>query len=242
MSESPLRELLTDLADLVEPVDLSDHVHRGVRRRRRILASTGAAGLVALTAASMLLLPTFMRTSSDSISSVGPSGVSQSPTPFASTSRTTSVRPSYLPPGTRLVDEQPVSSPNGGRTIGKEAEYQIPGLANANTMPAGPLTSAEAVDDHFHPATFIQVTFIAQLTNPGPVPCFPPECAQSIAQVDGHTATVAAFRNGYGVVRIDWLDSAGYHVVMCDRQKTSDGTSGIGPDELLRVAASLYKR
>ena len=47
-------------------------------------------------------------------------------------------------------------------------------------------------------------------------------------------------KDGLGAQRLDWVDAAGYHGVHCDRLQHVEGIAGCEPEELVRVASSLY--
>lgn len=144
------------------------------------------------------------------------------------------VTPSYLPPGTVLANTSRGDDPEY-----VEKEYQLPGPANADTIPPGGIDDSNLYA--VHPASVITVTYAPE------VKAVPTEIVTGSefsdvtpAVVGGHPAFVTTAKNGLGVVRIDWVDDAGYHIVMCDRLKTVDGISGVPADELLKVASSLY--
>jgi hypothetical protein len=145
------------------------------------------------------------------------------------------VTPSYLPPGSTLANTS-----RGDDPPFVEKEYQLPGAANADTVPPGGIddTNLYAV----HPATVITVTYAPEVNAvPAEIVAGSEFSHVTPAVVGGHPGFVTTAKNGLGVVRIDWVDDAGYHIVMCERLKTVDGVSGVTADELLKVASSLYE-
>ncbi|HEU0131308.1 MAG TPA: hypothetical protein VFQ85_10010 [Mycobacteriales bacterium] len=150
------------------------------------------------------------------------------PTPLG----TDNVVPKYLPPG--AVED---TGTNGRPDYPEGTMWFLPGAANANTIPPGGggdlLTT--------HPETELDVSFARGiLTLPD---LLPGDDWYSVTPttVAGLPAVLTAPHAGpWGIVRVDWVDSMGYHTVMCDRKKTPEGISGISPEELLKVAASLY--
>jgi hypothetical protein len=151
--------------------------------------------------------------------------------------RTTSVNPTYLPPG---ATPDPAFHGYPGFPDAKGAQYLLAGPANADTVPPEGFT--EENNRTVHPATVLEVGFVAGMT------ALPSSLIQvsdsrytvQPVQVAGLPALMTAPRNGFGTYRIDWLDAAGYHLVMCDRLDHVEGVAGLEPDELLAVARSLY--
>jgi len=157
---------------------------------------------------------------------------------------TTSTTPSYLPAGAKLLpapSETTVKDPAGQtvRSGPAVSSYDLAGAANSDTIPAGGSTAADATT--VHPSTELQINFVAGLTSLPAIPADPKYFDSSQVTIAGNAATLTTPASGYGVERLDWVDGDGYHVVMVDRLKTTDGTSGIAPAELERVAASLYQ-
>jgi hypothetical protein len=123
--------------------------------------------------------------------------------------------------------------------------YALPGRVNAATIPVGGLagTSRGAA----HPATELMVSATAGYTVL-PQDLFtslgPPLYRHTWTQVQGHRAVVTQQVNGYGIVRIDWVDPAAgvYYSVMNPRYQTSDGTSGLSADRLVSIAGGVAAR
>jgi hypothetical protein len=148
---------------------------------------------------------------------------------------TTSVTPAYLPPGTTAAPS--VSEP-GFRSVG-ENHYLLAGPANANTIPAGGVDDSNATTAH--PATELVVTFVPNVGDLPALPVDPEYFTISHVTVAGLPAVQSTPKDGFGVHRIDWVDAAGYHVVLCERFRTPEGTSGLPVDELVHIASSLYE-
>lgn len=163
-----------------------------------------------------------------------PAPISADPASDVGPVATTSVRPVYLPAGATLV-----STPDDPRYPSvAEAHYALPGPANADTIPAGGLTAETALTAHT--STELVLTFVPGLTTPPSLPADPAFFDVRNVTVAGLPALLSTPKNGFGVHRVDWIDAAGYHVVLCERLATPQGTSGLPASELLRVAASLY--
>ncbi|MBO0732408.1 MAG: hypothetical protein J2P57_24310 [Acidimicrobiaceae bacterium] len=193
----------------------------------------------------------------------------------AATAGTTSVTPSWLPPGTYRVNTQlPCGIPSGiplpsttvpgvtqttypgqtpPTTTGTStppcstqiAQYQLPGEANANTFPGGNPGNApqslQAIESGlYHPADFLEVSFTPGLTSMPPGLGDPRYFVTQQVTIGGFAAQLSYASNGYGPVRIDWLDPQGYHNVTCVRGRTASGTAGLSNADLIRVADSLY--
>ena len=162
-----------------------------------------------------------------STSTALPAAVSTSPAGTSSTS------PKWLPEGAALIP--PTVGTEGADT---GSTYSLAGKQNANTIPSSGLTDQNVAT--VHPATAFGVYFKAGTTS------LPESMTDAslwdISKVDvgGWDATLATPKNGYGAYRIDWIDSSGYHVVIEERLKTVEGTSGIPASDLLKVAQSLY--
>jgi hypothetical protein len=145
-----------------------------------------------------------------------------------------SVTPSYLPAGATLV--QAIGNEPDARF--RENHYQLAGAANANTIPASGLDDSNVLTAHT--ATTLTVTFVPGLSVVPDVPADPEFINVTPVEIGGVPAVLTTAKNGLGVQRIDWVDAAGYHIVMCERLSTVDGISGVPADELVKIAASLY--
>ncbi len=149
---------------------------------------------------------------------------------------TTSVSPAYLPPGARLVAADP--APSVRFPEAREHQYQLAGAANADTIPSGGLT--EDNREVVHPATLLSVSFTPYVRT---LPAIgdPAFVDVTTVIVGGWPAVLSTPKDGLGVQRVDWVDAEGYHVVMCDRLDHVEGIAGVEPEELVRVARSLYE-
>jgi hypothetical protein len=149
---------------------------------------------------------------------------------------TRSVTPAYLPPGATLAGS---ADPLPEFPEAIENLYQLPGAANANTIPPGGIDETNMYTAH--PATRISV-FFTPYTKVLPMPLMTdPEYEDNRpVLVAGLPAVLATPKRGFGGGRLDWVDAEGYHVVMCAQLDTVEGVSGVEADELLRIAESLY--
>jgi hypothetical protein len=239
MPDVDLREALHDLTDEVALVDLLPRVEkRLVTRRRRRAISAGVATVFVIGGVVAALAAT-RAGSADPL----PLG---SPKPSASTPSNVlgseSVLPSWLPPGVTLAGQDYLMpSPAESNPDWKPAPhswYRIDGPANANTIPPGGPSAENATT--VHPDTTIDITFIPSVSGMPPVPGQPRYVIRRTITIAGNPALVSIPKNGYGAFRIDWVDPAGYHVVMCDRLNTPDGRSGVPMNDLVHMARSLY--
>lgn len=163
-----------------------------------------------------------------------PAPIAARPASDAAPAYTQSVTPRYLPAGATLVE-----SPHDG-TFPDVAvrQYALPGAANADTIPPTGIDEQNALT--VHTATVLEVSFVPGVASVPPIGVDPTYFDIRDVTVAGLPALLSTPKNGFGAYRVDWMDAAGYHVVLCERQDTVDGTSGIPADELLRVADSLY--
>jgi hypothetical protein len=148
---------------------------------------------------------------------------------------TTSVSPAYLPPGARLADDTLALArfPDV-----RQHEYVLGGPADANTIPSTGLTDDNART--VHGETRLTVMFNPNVTE---VPDFigdPAFFDTTPVLVGGLPAVLTTPKDGYGAQRVDWVDAQGYHIVLCERLLHVEGEAGVRPDELVRVASSLY--
>jgi hypothetical protein len=147
---------------------------------------------------------------------------------------TTSVSPTYLPPGATLFEQVGDERfPNVD-----ENQYQLAGAANSDTLPPGGVDETTAPTAH--PATLLTVTFVPGMRSVPDLPADPAYFDIRATTVAGIPGLLTTPKSDFGVYRVDWIDSQGYHIVMCERRQTTDGTSGLPADELVRVASSLY--
>lgn len=139
--------------------------------------------------------------------------------------------PSYLPSIATLADV--VRDAAGGQIV---REYALSGRANANTVTAqGLALNPKAV----HPATVMTVYYIPGLQNPD-IPVDPTYFDVAAVDINGARGTLSTPKSGLGAYRVDWVDAAGdYHVVLSERLKTPEGTSGLAAADLLAVARSV---
>lgn len=148
---------------------------------------------------------------------------------------TTSVSPAYLPPGARLADDTLALARFPAI---RQHEYVLGGPGDANTIPSTGLTEENART--VHGETRLTVMFNPDVTE---VPGFigdPAFFDTTPVLVGGLPAVLTTPKGGYGAQRVDWVDAQGYHIVMCDRLLHVEGEAGVRPDELVRVASSLY--
>jgi hypothetical protein len=109
-------------------------------------------------------------------------------------------------------------------------------------MPAGGVTSSEATTGEYHPGTLLEVSFSPGVSSMPPLPVDPQYFVTQQMTIGGFAAQLSYSPNGYGPVRIDWLDPQGYHTVICSRLRTASGTAGLSNTDLIRVADSLYTK
>jgi hypothetical protein len=241
MSDLDFREALNDLADEVILTDLMPRVqHRLTVRRRRRVVSAGVATL-------LILGGTVAAVGSVRGGHSRPLPPTETPTPSpapTAANATTSVYPTWLPEGVTYAGYetmQPTSGLNPQNYVLAIAHswYSIDGPANARTIPPGGITAQNATT--VHPATTVDITFNPNTTNMPPVPADPAFFLRDTVRINGNRGVASTPKNGYGAFRIDWVDAAGYHSVMCDRLKTPEGRSGLPMDDLLHIARSLYQ-
>jgi hypothetical protein len=149
---------------------------------------------------------------------------------------TNSVTLRYLPEGAYLAH----SDDDDARFPGvRSNSYQLAGAANADTVPPEGATETNYRD--VHPAVQVEVSFVPGLRALPEVTTDPLYYDQTLVDIAGHQALLATPKGRpYGVQRVDWIDGAGYHVVMCERLTHVEGVAGIEAGELLEVARSLY--
>jgi len=162
--------------------------------------------------------------------------------PTSSALSSQSVLPTWLPPGVALAGQDDLQPPSQQTNQDwkpiPHSWYRIDGPANANTIPPGGPTAENATT--VHPDTTIDITFNPNVVSLPPVPTQPRYYLSRTITIAGNSALVSIPKNGYGAFRIDWVDPAGYHVIMCDRLKTPDGRSGVPMNDLIHMARSLY--
>jgi len=152
------------------------------------------------------------------------------------------VTPAYLPDGARPRPTRVHRFSAGDRTVRSWIkEYALAGKVNADTVPPGPRKADSPLTGHL--STVLQIIFNPDVHVRKLPPGMPhyPDFKTEIIDLPSGPATLAWWPDGFGVQRIDWFDEAGYHVVMSERLKTTDGISGISRSELVRVARSLYE-
>lgn len=121
---------------------------------------------------------------------------------------------------------------------GKTATFVLPGRANSNTIPAGGATKDNA--ESAHPETRLAVVFVRGEATMPELPVDPTFFDITRIDVHGWDGQLSVPKTGYGAQRVDWVDGAGYHAVICERLRTADGESGLRPDALRSVADGLY--
>lgn len=249
MSEMQLHDLLCEVAERATPVDLRPRVARGLRRRHRRQAAAAIAGVAVIVAGGTYGALTLI---GGGVASPNPPLVpSSSPTPRQHS--TSSVTPRYLPPGSTLIASGPMRLPARSRPVASDhpllSRYRLAGRRNSDTEPAGRLTLGEATDLRYHPATELHIDFVPMQALGGNVSVtrrslrrdlLPPGLATRSVTIAGNPGLVAYDRDEHAAFRVDWLDAAGYHTIMCDRIITPEGLSGLSLSTMLRVARSLY--
>jgi hypothetical protein len=166
----------------------------------------------------------------------------------SSVNSTTSLSPSYLPAGATVLSTSPLhGAPNlaannpasSAQTIGQVRTWSLGGAANSSTIPAGGSTPLN--QDSIHQSTELQLVFEPGVTQLPSLPIDPKYFDMSTVSIGGNSAVLSVDKTGIGNVRIDWVDGAGYHILMCDRLRTDQGLSGLSADDLVKVASSLYQ-
>jgi hypothetical protein len=155
---------------------------------------------------------------------------------------TTSVTPAYLPAGVSLMSNRGSDSAAASTSAATYSQYAIAGSANADTVSGVTLNKENDTDLSLHPSTEIDISFLPGATTEPP-PLVPPQgSGYSLTNISiaGNPATLLSAGTGPGTERIDWLDSSGYHVILCDRLVTDQGLSGVPASELVKMADSLY--
>lgn len=230
-------DIVDVLARVVETVALDDDqarafasgAARSVRRSHQLRLGGATTVLVAAGAVAFAVVSTSTTTPA-SRDRVNVSPISSPPAETRAS--TTSTTPRYLPDGAQLVAS--TQSPPGTGS----SSFSLPGKVNARTIPATGLTEQNV--DTVHPATFINVSFTSLVPEPDLSYLDNPYSTVEKITVGGWPAQITTPKNGYGTIRIDWTDGAGYHVVGVDRLKTIEGTSGVDAPTLIRIANSLY--
>lgn len=205
-------------------------------RRRTVTVGSGALVVAAAVTMSLVL------TSSRLALSVAPP--KQQPG-----AGTTSVTPSWLPPGASLISAGPLPTFPGVTLSTPQpthASYSLPGPANTNTInqaPAAP-TLAQITSGLYHPATILGIEFAAGVKS------IPPPFGNGFPGEVNDNVTIRGFSgllshpdpsvDPYGVVELMWIDPQGLHIVSCQSMQTASGTSGLSTADMLRVANSLY--
>ncbi len=139
---------------------------------------------------------------------------------------------SYLPPS--VVFDSTNSNPRKGGLI--YDLYSIPGAANLDTMPSNSSQNRLPPDGTQHPSTKLIVSKQLGLNVLPPSPAgerFDLIETKAIGDISYRLTTP---RNGYGRLMVEWVIGNTYYYVGNDQLFTSDGTSGLGIDELLRIA------
>lgn len=127
--------------------------------------------------------------------------------------------------------------------LGAWIVYDLHDAPNEETLPgAAPDTwpQDEVRSGAIHPATTI--TFVAY---PGSQE-LAPELGGETVHVDrldlpegGDARVTQVDNNGFGPVRVEWTDDDGSYLLLTVLGRTPDGRSGVGVEDLLRMAGSL---
>lgn len=190
-------------------------------KRKRIAMALAGLGTVAIASGSLIAVGNEHATAHVGL-------VSQASVPSPSIS---SLTVGALPLGAVLVQRNA-----SGRTL--HYAYSLPGAANADTIPAGGITAANAL--LVQPATQLEVYAVAGVSS---MPELPYDPANGIVResvtVNGSPAYVTHMQNGFGTWRVDWVANDTYYTVGVQRLITSAGISGIAENALLAVADTV---
>ncbi|MBO0611277.1 hypothetical protein [Myceligenerans salitolerans] len=160
-------------------------------------------------------------------------------------------QPAWVPEGVmraQVACPEDISRRVGDSTspdrLGTWIVYDLHGPANEETVPGaapGSWPQAEVESGAIHPATTI--TYVAY-----------PGSEKLSSELGGGTVEVAWMdfpegggdarvtrveNNGYGPVRVEWTDDGGSYLLLTVLGRTPDGRSGVGVEDLLRMAGSL---
>ncbi len=204
---------------------------RNSRSRNLLAAGAGVVGLAAASGAVVL----GVGTAGSGHAAVGTSARHAALSAASGTcGSTSSTVPSSLPAGASSL-----GTTTDPRFINaKYSEYQLAGAANADTVPAAGMTPSNALSAH--KATRLMVTFTSGVTQLPPSTADPSFETTAGVTVGCYTGRLTETNWGYGPVRIEWIDPAGYHSVFCIRLNTSAGRSGVSDSGLEQAASSLY--
>jgi hypothetical protein len=151
--------------------------------------------------------------------------------------------PGYLPDGVTLVRTDPVTftAPESGTVnlLGAYVQqFALPGVVNSDTLTVTDRSGNQPQVGHQETRLSISVNPSVTelpddfLTNDG-------YAHRSTVQWGQVQAIVTTMPNGLGVERVDWIDAAGYHVVMTERLTMPEGLAGLPLDEVVRIAESV---
>lgn len=201
-----------------------EHV-RYSRARRLVPAAVGALVLgsvtVAVAASGEPARPTM-------VSVEAPTGAVSAPSVQAEPALPVTT-PAWLPEG--------VESKGVIRTVSGalEQSFSLPGAINARTIPAEGVTKENFRDVHIETVLRVSVLTGQSL----PVRANPEYNIIKELQFNGHSATLIYAKNGLGNYRVIWTSGNNQYTVSCSRLNTLEGISGLSPEDLVRVAASL---
>lgn len=117
-----------------------------------------------------------------------------------------------------------------GQTV-RTTQYALSGAVNASTI------TPNGTSGHFG-TDILLVTYVGatkldgslqdQYTN-----------VTTVTLPSGITARLTEMTNGYGTVRIEWLQGGNSYLLMSDHLINSDGLSGVPTSDLLKIAGSI---
>lgn len=144
----------------------------------------------------------------------------------------TRVSLSYLPPS--VVFDSTNSNPRKGGLI--YDLYSISGAANLDTMPSNSSQNRLPPDGTQHPGTKLIVSKQLGVNALPPSPADERFNLIETKAIGDRSYRLTTPRNGYGRLTVEWVIGNTYYYVGNDQLFTSDGKSGLGIDELLRIA------
>ncbi len=202
--------------------------HSPVRRvRSLIVASTIVAAVVGI---SFSLLHSNTSTPRVAIQSQAvPTTAATEPIPTVPLNNA-SVTLGYLTPGVQFDSTQ--SNPRKGGLL--YDLYTIPGAANLDTAPAD--SSQYQLGGTQHTKTQL---IVSKQSNVSVLPISSASPRFNLVAdktISGQTYRLTTPLSGYGRLTVEWVANNAYYYVGNDQLSTSDGKSGLGIEELLRIA------
>lgn len=136
----------------------------------------------------------------------------------------------YLPSGVQY--DATVSNPRKGGLL--YDLYTIAGAANLDTMAAH--ASQNRADGTQHPKTQLVVSKQADISTLPYPPANPRFNLVVNKMVNNQDYRLTTPLDGYGYLTVEWVRDGLYYCVGNEQLRTSEGTSGLGMDELFRLA------